>query len=104
MAQLLFDSLVDSDSRPEDHRLRFEHPELGVDLRVRARPEGTEISGRLDRTAGKVVLHIRSAGLAMVSGTEDGRFAFGRAPHGLVRLSVEGLEPGSAIWTDWFRV
>ncbi len=104
LAQLVFDSLIDGESSPEDHRLRFEHPDLRVELRVQARPEGTEISGRVDPAADKVVLHIRSAGVALVSRSMDGRFTLGRAPHGLVRLSVEREGPARLVWTDWFRV
>lgn len=104
LAQLVFDSLVDAGSDPADHQLRFEHPKLSVWLEVGARPEGTEISGRVEPPADRVALHIRSAGLAMVTGAPEGCFAFGRAPHGLVRLSVEWDGPPGLIWTDWFRV
>lgn len=102
LAALVFDSLIDSDAAPEQHRLRFEHDGLSLDLDVAAVPEGTGISGRVEPTAARVVLHIRGADVAMVSDVDDARFAFRPVPHALVRLSIEGSGPD--IWTDWFRV
>ena len=104
LAALIYDSLVDSDDEPEDHELVFRHPRMELALHVSAHPDGSGIEGRVSFPATKVALHVRDAGLAMVSELQGGTFGFNRVPHGLVRLSVEGLEPGSAIWTDWFRV
>lgn len=102
LATLVFDSLIDSDAVPEDHRLRFEHDGLSLDLDVAALPEGTGICGHVEPTAARVVLHIRGTDMAMVSDVDDARFAFRPVPHTLVRLSIEGSGPD--IWTDWFRV
>ncbi len=104
LAELTFDSLVDGDSGPDDHRLRFEHPDLSVTLDVSARPEGTGMRGRVDPAAPRVALYMRATDLAMVAEADEGRFEFGLVPHGLVRLSIERVEPAPAVWTDWFRV
>lgn len=104
LAQLVFDSLVDADSPAANHYLRFEHPDLGVSLRVSVEPDGTRIVGRVIPAARTVVLHIRTGDEALVADAGEDRFDFPAVPHGLVRLSIERTEPASAVWTDWFRV
>lgn len=104
LAQLVFDSLVDADSPPENHYLRFDHPEIGVSLRVSVHPDGTRIVGRVMPVPRRVVLHIRTSDRALVAEAEEDRFDFPAVPHGLVRLSVERGPASPLIWTDWFRV
>lgn len=104
MAVLASDSLLDSDDQASDHRLRFEHPDLIVELDVSAGPGATQLSGRAVPDVARVVLHSHGADPVLVCETREGNFAFPPVPHGLVRLSTEGGRLSATVWTDWFRV
>jgi hypothetical protein len=104
IAVLTWDSLVDEDAPASDHRLRFEHPELQIELRLLTADNFTNLEGWVKP---RVSLHVELQGEegALLRSTEaaDGVFAFDRVPSGMVRLSVRGVTtPG--IHTDWFRL
>ena len=101
---LVFDSLVDSRSEPEDHWLRFEGEGMVLRLDLSARPEGTEISGHVQPAVPRVALHLRGTELALVAAAGSGSFDFSPVPHGLVRLTLERDEPEPPVWTEWVRV
>ena len=101
---LVFDSLVDADSEPEDHWLRFEGEGVVLRLDMVARPEGTEISGHVQPPVLRVALHLRGTELALVAAAGSGSFDFSPVPHGLVRLTLERDEPEAPVWTEWIRV
>lgn len=108
LATLVFDSLVDEDAPREDHRLRFEHPHITIDLRVSAHEDESHVHGDVTQPEeGEAVLHIREADVALVSSVQAGEFEFGPLPHGLVRISVTPTHANGTIetvWTDWFRI
>jgi hypothetical protein len=106
VAALVFDSLVDSDDHRDDHRLRFEHDDLVVEVEVSAGDRVTDLAGEVrPPSATRAVLEFRdAAGLAMVAAVDGGRFAFCPVAPGLVRISLEGIPDVAVISSDWFRV
>ena len=104
LALLASDSLVDSEDEASGHHLRFEHPDVVVEIEVSACAAGTHLSGRVVPDVARVALHTRDADAVPVCETSGGHFAFGPMPHGRVRLSMEGGRPDVAVWTEWFRV
>jgi hypothetical protein len=103
VATITFDSLIDADDPPEDHRLRFEHRLFMTELRVHLEGDSVTISGMVDPPgAARAVLHFEGSDVPFVSRILSGRFAFVPVVRGLNRLSFEG--GGQAeVWTDWFR-
>jgi len=105
LAVVTFDSLVDEDDAPEDHRLRFEHPALQVDLRLSVHAGGASLSGHLTPSGpARVELDLEGADLAFVDNSSDGSFTFGPVGHGLLRLLVTAAGSATTVRTDWFRV
>lgn len=104
IASLVYDSLVDGDDGPELHRLRFEHPRLGIEIAVSATPAGTTIAGHLrPPLPARVELVFEPGDVALVVPDARGSFEFGPLGHGLVRVSVSG-EGRPPVATDLFRV
>lgn len=101
---VVFDSLIDAGSEPDDHWLQFEGEGLVMRLDMAARPEGTEISGHVQPPVPHVALHFRDTDLALVAAAGSGSFDFPPVPHGLVRLTLERAEPEPPVWTEWVRV
>ncbi len=103
MACLVFDSLVDAGAPPDNHRLRFEHPRLTVDLalsidRGKARMSGTA------RPPGPhtAAVHFDGRDLEILARVVAGKFPFDPVDLGLVRLSL--TDGRDTVWTDWFRL
>ncbi len=104
LAPLVFDSLVDGTDEPSDHRLRFEHPDLKVDVTVRVTASEATVSGRVDPgSTPSPAVQLGGADHEPVAQVHDGRFEFSSTGHGLVRL-VFGQADGEPIATDWFRL
>jgi hypothetical protein len=104
LATVTFDSLIDADDRPEDHRLRFEHRFFMVDLQVLLGQESVTISGTVNPAAPiHALLHFEDSDVPFVSRIVNGRFAFAPVVRGLNRLSFEGGAQAGEVWTDWFR-
>ena len=104
LALLVFDSLIDLGAPAEDHRLRFEHPGLRIELKVSASPDNTRLVGVVEPALPlRAGVHLEGRDLALITTVHDGEFSFEPLGHGLVRLSFEGID-GQTVWTDWFRV
>jgi hypothetical protein len=105
LAHLVFDSLVDLGAPADDHRLRFEYPQLRIEVHVSAGPENTRLSGTVvPASASRAAVHLEGGDLALVTSVDDGAFSFEPIGHGLVTLSFEGSDGYTTIWTDWFRI
>jgi hypothetical protein len=105
LAELVFDSLVDEGAPPADHRLRFEHPALQIDVHVSAAAEGTTLAGTTTPSLQhRVELQFEGANDSLVDDGAEGTFQFDQVPHGLVRLWLPGSSATPAVRTDWFRV
>jgi hypothetical protein len=105
LAPLVFDSLVDEGATPADHRLRFEHPDLQIEVHVSAAPKGTMLAGTITASLRyRVELQFEEARDSLVDDGTEGTFHFDRVPHGLVRLRLTGPPGTPAFRTDWFRV
>ena len=105
LAYLVFDSLIDLDAPAEDHRLRFEHPLVRIELQVYVSPDHTRLGGTVvPASASRAAVHLQGKDLALITPVHDGTFSFEPVGHGLVRLSFEGVDGQTTIWTDWFRV
>jgi hypothetical protein len=105
VATITFDSLIDADDPPEDHRLRFEHRLFMIEVRVLLEGGSVTISGVVDPpVVARALLHFEeSSDVPFVSRILNGRFAFVPTLRGLNRLSFEGLGQPEDVWTDWFR-
>jgi hypothetical protein len=105
LAELVFDSLVDEGAPPTDHRLRFEHAALQVDVHVSAAAEGTTLDGTAKPSLQYLVeLQFEGAEDSLVEEGPGGIFRFEQVPHGLVRLWLRGSTATPSFRTDWFRV
>jgi hypothetical protein len=104
IATLTWDSLVDEDAVASDHRLRFAHPELQIELRLLTADKSSDLAGRvIPHAQHHVELQGEDGDVLRTTETVDGVFAFDRVPSGMVRLCVRGPStPG--IHTDWFRL
>jgi hypothetical protein len=105
VAVLVFDSLLDAHDPPEDHRLRFEHRSLRIDLRVSVKGNEASIFGELlPSTDSRVELLFEGDDLAFTSESCGGSFSFSPIGHGLTRLSVRCRDNNVVVRTDWFRI
>ncbi len=105
VAILAFDSLLDGHGRPEDHRLRFDHPRLSLDLHVALVGPRAQLDGSVcPRLCDRVHLHRDDADGVVSKTIVDGSFAFESVERGLVRLSLDPDDDRPAIWSDWFRL
>jgi hypothetical protein len=106
LAVLVFDSLLDEQDPPEDHRLRFEHPDLRIDLRVSVKGAEARISGDIvpPGTDARVELLFEGGDLGFVSEGCGGSFSFSPIRHGLTRLSIRRPDSDVVVRTDWFRI
>jgi hypothetical protein len=105
LAVLVFDSLLDEHDPPEDHRLRFEHRSLRIDLRVSVKGDGASIFGNLlPRMDSRVELQFEGGDLAFMSDSCGGSFSFSPIGHGLTRLAVRCTDSNVLVRTDWFRI
>lgn len=103
-ASLVFDSLVDADERPEDHRLHFDHDRFRFEVHVSIGPADVLLSGTVaPPVGGRFEMLLEQGELGFVHDSPDGSFTFGPVGHGLVRLSFEP-EDGPRIHTDWFSI
>jgi hypothetical protein len=105
LARLVFDSLLDGGASPADHRLRFEHPALEIDVDVSVAAGSTTLTGTITPSRPhRVELQLERSEVSPVNEAEEGTFHFERLPHGLVRLWITGSPQTPTIRTDWFRV
>ena len=88
IAVLVWDSLVDDDDAPEDHRLVFEHPDVQIEVRVRASAGSSDLEGRV-KPAG--VLHVE-----LQSDSEEVAVYAPRPRR--VLSSCSRLRPGWCVW------
>jgi hypothetical protein len=105
IAALTWDSLVDEDAPPEDHRLRFEHADLQVDVRIFATGGTSNLEGTVRPPAPiRVELQSEDGDVTATGDVDDGVFALAHIPPGVVRLSLIGPIHTTLVRTDWFRV
>jgi hypothetical protein len=105
LAVLTHDSLVDGNDPASDHRIRFEHHSLVVDLHVSTHATGSDLTGELLSTSAfRVELEHDEGGVNSRRDVADRRFAFEGAHHGIVRLRLAPLGDGPSIRTDWFQI
>jgi hypothetical protein len=105
VAILISDSLLDEDAPASDHRLRFEHPLVRIDLQVSAGPHKSRLRGRLEPpVAPRVQLEFDAGPVSRPAAVTDGTFLFERVHHGVTRLTLLGGDTLPTLHTDWFRV
>ena len=105
LAVLAFDSLLDCDDSPEDHRLRFEHPRMSIEVQVAATPSDASLHGHcLPPSASSVELEAHQGERVRLEKTPGGDFSVSGIPHGIVRLHFVDSSADPPIHTDWFRV
>jgi hypothetical protein len=103
IAILVWDSLVDEDAPAEDHRLRFEHADMQIDVRVLAGGDFTAMEGHVQPpSALQVELQAEQGRPVGHTDIRGGVFAFDHVPPGVVRLSFQ-RPASSEVHTDWFR-
>jgi hypothetical protein len=105
VAVLTWDSLVDEDAPAWDHRLRFEHPEVQIELRIFAADSWSTIEGRV-RPAVQAAIELESDARNVLRTGEvlDGAFAMTHVSPGVVRLCLKGSGPSVPVCTAWFRI
>jgi hypothetical protein len=104
LAVLAWDSLVDEDGPPADHRLRFDHREVQVTVRLLPGDISSDIEGLLQPRSSRLVELQSDQGLVLRSTqTTDGTFAFDQIPSGMVRLCLQAPATPE-VCTDWFRI
>src|SRR6516164_4174917 len=85
IAVLAWDSLVDEDAPLWDHRLRFEHPRVQIDLRILASDGWSTIEGRVNPPGPSALTLESDAGNMLGTGeVTDGAFALAHVSPGLV--------------------
>ena len=105
LAVLVHDSLIDQGDPAADHRLRFHHPGLVIDLRVSVARGGSSVVGTVrPPTALRVELEADTGRTRRGVDVSQGAFAFSEIPHGIVRLHVPASDDLPPIHTDWFRI
>jgi hypothetical protein len=105
IAVLAWDSLVDEDQPPWDHRLRFEHPQVQIDLHILASDAWLTIEGRVTPPVPSALTLESDAGNVLGTGdVTDGAFTLAHVSPGLVRLCLSGSDQTSLVCTDWFRI
>ena len=103
LAVLIFDSLLDQDDPAANHRLRFEHPRLAIEVHISASTSQSDLTGLVEPPSSLEVHLEQLDGDARRQDAADGRFAFPQIPHGPVRLHLTGAVI-PRIHSDWFRV
>jgi hypothetical protein len=85
--------------------LRFEHPEVQLDVRIFASDSSSTIEGRVRPPASAAIALESSDGSVLGTGeVTDGAFALEHLSPGVVRLCLRRSNPISAVCTDWFRI
>jgi hypothetical protein len=104
VAALVHDSLVDDGDPATDHRLRFEHLLVAIDVRVTAGPDGIHLEGQLEPPVSiRIELELDAGDISLLEEVVEGAFSFSRVDHGVVRLRLRN-PGGTPIDTDWFRL
>jgi hypothetical protein len=105
LAVLVRDTLIDRCDPAADHRLRFEHPALTLELQVSATAGGSSLRGTVHPTTSlRVQLEFAAGATGREVDATSGGFVLDRIPHGLVRLHLLGPGDTPPIHTDWFRI
>jgi hypothetical protein len=105
IATLVWDSLVDEGAPPGDHRLRFEHPDLRIDVRIFTGSGSSAVEGQAEPPSpDRVELQAEDGNILAGSTPTAGAFAFEKVPPGVVRLCLVGPDEATVIRTDWFRI
>ena len=104
IAVLAWDSLVDADAHSEDHGLRFEHPDVQIDVRIVAAGSSSDLEVQLIPPL-SVLADLEADSGALLGKTQamNGAFGFGSVPPGVVRLQLQGSGTPE-VHTDWFRI
>ena len=104
IAILTWDSMVDEDAPAEDHRLRFEHPELQIELRLFTAGNSSDLEGSVKPPVQlQVELQGEEGDVLASAAATGGVFAFSQVPSGTVRLVMRAATTPQ-IRTDWFRL
>jgi hypothetical protein len=105
VASLAWDSLVDEDAPPWDHHLRFEHPQVQIDLRILTSGGWSTIEGRVEPPVPSALTLESDAGNVLGTGeVTDGAFTLLHVAPGLVRLCLGASDQTGPVCTDWFRI
>jgi hypothetical protein len=101
----VFDSLLDDGAGPADHRVRFEHPCLSIEVHVLADMDGSTLTGIVcPATPQRVELQSDSSEVRLVAPVIDGAFLFKNVRPGPVRLHLSNSPNSASTHTDWFRI
>jgi hypothetical protein len=105
IATLVWDSLVDEGAPPSDHRLRFEHPDVRIDVRIFTGSGSSSVQGQVEPPSpDRVELQAEDGNIMATSTPTAGAFAVEKIPPGVVRLCLVGPGEAGVIRTDWFRI
>jgi hypothetical protein len=105
LAVLVHDSLIEQDDPAADHRLRFEHPRLAIELHVSALAGGSSVTGRVDPPGPpSAQLETDGSEATSIAQIDGGVFTFQDVPHSLVRIILPATGDDRPIHTDWFRI
>jgi hypothetical protein len=104
IAVLTWDSLLDEDAPAGDHKLRFEHPELQIEVRLFTTAGSADLEGRIQPPRPLQVDLLGEQGNTLrTTRASDGIFAFEHLSRQTVQLCVQ-TTTAQEIRTDWFRL
>jgi hypothetical protein len=105
LAVLVYDSLVDDNDPAADHRLRFEHARLLIEVQVSAVGGGSSVTARVSPpTPVRVELEAARKEGTTSACIDHGVFAFHDVPHGTVRILLPPTGDDPPMHSDWFRI
>jgi hypothetical protein len=105
IAAVAWDSLVDGDAPAWDYRLRFEHPEVQIDLRILGGDGWSSLEGRVrPPVSAGIELESDDGHVVRTGEVTDGVFTLQHVSAGLRRLCFSGTGSLVEVCTDWFRV
>lgn len=105
VAVLVWDSLVDDQAPASDHRLRFQRPDVQIDLRILTGQDSSTIEGKV-QPPGPAGVELQSdhGDVLRRGDVTDGTFTLERITPGVVRVCLQVSPPPTSVCTDWFHV
>jgi hypothetical protein len=105
MAILVWDSMLDEGAPRGHHHLRFEHPQMWIEVSVSLTRDWSSLHGVMYPQAPLgVELHSQEIDTPLIADVTRHAFRVEGVGHGLVRLRLVGPELAPAISTEWFHV
>lgn len=105
LAVLVQDSLIDGCDPPTNHRLRFEHPSVVIEVEVSTGAGSSNLTGRVSPPAAhRAQLETDRSGASTTVSIADGVFGFEEVAPGSIRIHLQATGNDPPIHTDWFRI